>query len=778
MAIVPMQRSGTRVEVVGAKRKKSGRPIVTVETEDENGTRITIGPDGETTINVGQNEQPSSGPDSNFDRNLAKDFDQNALDAIAMFLLDGIDADLQSRREWEETANRGADFLGVKLNDPSASVTADGTVYQGVATCLLESNIKLWSTARAELLPVGGPVKVRRDTSPNAVEDATPPTPGAPPSGIVSAFPSGGTNAPPKLDQDKLAQALENDLNHYLTVTDREYYFDFSKMLFSRALVGNQFRKVFRDPLLRRPVSRWVMAQNLIVSNDCAHLSGASRVTEQIRVQQGRMRRLQVMGHYLDVALVMPTAEATPTERKISEIEGIQATPQLPADFEHLVYESYAELGSTAVTNLIGDLSKLDRDENGKKPGYPLPYRISIDKDSRQVLEIRRNWKQGDADHKTKRTYVKYGFIPGLGFWDFGLIHIVGNPTQGATMLQRATVDSTLYANFPGGIYMKGAGSRQENTVLRPGPGQFVGMDAAGAAKASDIFAPMPYRQPSAEQLALGAKFEADVRRIAGVIELPIGEGRMGNTPVGTIMSYIEAISQVPGAVHKDDHIAQQEEFELLRELFAEDPASLWQGRRRPARRWQDSAELLEPELVPAADPNTPSQVHRLMKIQAGVSIGGLPQFEGIADNRKIFRKAATVIFGDDEDYEMPEATPQAPPPDPRIVAANIKAQSQQESDQSKLAVEDLKGQNKSTELATEAEQRALDREADNERSMLDLAGKAMQTHHDTANQMADRVVDHAHHKDDMANQQQQFAGQAFSAISNNGDGSDQTGGS
>ena len=270
-------------------------------------------------------------------------------------------------------------------------------------------------------------------------------------------------------------------MNWYLTKGDREYYPDFSKMLFHRALIGNAFRKVYRDPIRRKPVSVWVKAQDLIVSNDCNHLSGAGRVTERIRMRQATMKRMQSVGQYLDIALSMPTGTATDTELAVAEIEGIAATPQLPGDFEHTVYECYCEVGSGTASSLMGDLTRLEMDESGDEPGYPLPYRVSIDLDSRTILEIRRNWKQGDEDHQARRRYVKYGFIPGFGFYDFGLIHLVGNPTQVATMIQRSCVDSALLNNFPAFLALKGPGSRQTNTVLRPGPGSVEVWDAAGS---------------------------------------------------------------------------------------------------------------------------------------------------------------------------------------------------------------------------------------------------------------------------------------------------------
>lgn len=688
------------------------------------------------------NDAPErSGPDPRFDRNLAEDMDSHALNALAGHLIEGIEADIQSRQEWEETANMAADYLGIRLEEPTISVSADGTVTKAIATCMLEAQIKLWSNSRAELLPVGGPVKTRRDDTP---ADRL--------NGSTALTPQDGIGG--GVDQaDELADALATDMNHYLTVTDKEYYPDFSKMLSNRTLIGVGFRKVYRCPLVRRPRSVWVKAVDLIVSNDCSHLSGAGRITERIRLRQSVMRRLQVQGHYIDVTLARPTGTATNSEIAVADIEGIAPTPQLPEDFEHLVYECYTDLGSGTSHSLMGDLEKLDKDETGKKPGYPLPYRVSIDYDSRVILEIRRDWKAGDTDHRRRRRYVKYGFIPSPvgGFYDIGLIHIVGNPTQVATMIGRSATDAALFANFPGWIALKGPGSRQTDTVIRPNPGEVKTMDAAGAQKIQDVMMPLPYKEPSAASLGLLQKSESDVRRLAGVIEIPVGEGRVGNTPVGTIMSYIESISQVPGAIHKDDHIAQQEEFELLRDLFAEEPDTLISGNRTPARRAWARAELLDTDIVPAADPNTPSQIHRLMKVQARVTAGGLPQFQGIADQRAIWEETNRVLGGDPEQFTIPPQPQAAPPPDPKVIVANTKAQ----ADITKAGIQaDQHAKDHAArllELQEQGRQAAADRESEEVRAALHLQGDKVKTAHSTANAALDRAQQDAHHQDEQA---------------------------
>ena len=740
----PWPRGGLAGGATGAEIEEApanDTSIVTVEDMADGGINITIG--------SGVPEE-DTGPDTNFNRNLAEHMDDMALAALAGHLLDGIDADIQSRRDWEDTANRAADFLGIKLVDPSTSVSADGTISKAVATTLLEAVVKIWGTHRAELLPVSGPVKVRRDDPPKPQVGHN----GGPPLDDETGIAASQVDADAG---DDLGLALESDMNHFLTVTDREYYPDFSKMLFNRALIGLAFRKVFRDPLKRRPASVWVKGQDLIVSNDCSHLSGAARVTERIRMRQSVMRRMQAGGHYRDVPLVQPTGDASPTEMAVAETEGVSAMPMLPGDYEHTVYETNCELGSSTTSSWIGDISKLDRDETGKKPGFPLPYRVSIDLDSREVLEIRRGWKQGDEDYRPRKRYVKYGFVPGLGFYDLGLIHLIGNPTQAITMIQRSCTDAAVLGNFPAWARLKGPGSRQQNTVLRPGPGEIVDIDAAGSQKIQDALMPFPYKDVSAQAMAMAAKLEGDTKRLAGIIELPVGEGRIGNTPVGTIMSYIEAVSQVPGAIAKDDHVAQQEEFEMLRELFAEDPESLIKGVKRPARKWQIAEELMDPELVPAADPNTPSMVHRLMKLQALVTLGGLPQFMGIANNREIYRHSVRILAQDNPDeFELPEAPPEAEPTDPKIVAAQIKAQADVAKAEAGAKRDELKHQGDMAEIALSAQQKEADRVAGLEKAKMTLQAAVVKTAHDGMGAHAGRTHEAGMSDADRAHEAQQ----------------------
>lgn len=755
-------------------------------------TTITVDDKGRTTIEIGADTAPKQRarkkPSADrFDHNLAEDMDDSALAALAAHLIEGIEDDDSNRSEWVDTVNRTADYLGIKLKDPVNDVAADGTVCQAIATCMQEVALKLWGTAYGELLPVGGPVKVQREevrpaqpaavsqpggtagiaagqaasggaggiAPPLAANDAgsagTPPTMGIlPPSGGLGAADDQDPSQEPENASeqagDDLADALEQDMNWYLTNGDKGYYPDFSAMLFNRPLVGPAFREQFHCPVQRKPISRWVMAQDVIVSGNPAHVQTASRYTLRKKVSQGNMKRMMARGHFRKIGLTAPTGRTSTTEITIGQSIGISPNPTLPRDFEHEVLQCHCELGSGTTADLFGDLEMLDEDENGHVPGFPLPYRVTMDYDSRTVLEIRRDWKRGDDNYMRRRRLVKYGFIPAFGgkFYDYGLIHLVGNPTQAATMLMRSSVDAGVFANFPAWAVKQGAATKFEKTTMRPGPGELVKVPISGSDKLSDNFMPWPYKEPSPQTMALMEKLESDVKSIGGVIDIPVGEGRIGNTPVGTIMSYIESVSMVPGAVHKADHIAQSEEFENLRELLAEHPECLTRGNKSPARQWQLAEELLRPDIMPKADPNTPSQYHRLFKVQAAIQMGGEMQFnmpEQIANQRALYRKGMEVLWGTDaREFENPPQPTPPTPPDPKLAAAMLKAQTEDKALQGKQQEIQLTHAAKMQELQQTSQDKAADRASDERREQMKLAGQHVKTGAD----MVEAGVSHA----------------------------------
>lgn len=574
---------------------------------------------------------------NNFDANLAVYMDPSALSDLGEEIIQGIDSDIESRSEWTSLYNKAIDLLGLKMEEASSDITTYGTVSKVYHPLLLEAVVRSQANARAELLPSNGPVKVRDDE--------------------------------PMGDQSRvlLAEALEKDFNHYLTSVAKEYYPDTDKMFFSAFLSGDGFKKVYHCPLRRRPVSDSVAPQDLIVSNDAVDLTSAIRITHRIYMNQSTMKRMQLSGQYRNIDLATPVDHNNENERKIKSIEGIQTGSKLPSDYRYTVYETYLDY----------DLPGFEHEEDGKPTGLPLPYRVTIDKDGHEILEIRRNYKQDDPDCRARRRFVKYPIIPGLGFYDYGYMHLLGNTTRALTAIERQLLDAGQFANFPG-LLISRQGQRQVTNQIRIPPAGAHEIDTGGKA-ISDVVMPLPYKGPSATLAQIAQQIADDGRKLGGTTEIQAGEGR-ADVPVGTTIALIEQATKVISVVHKRLHGAQQEEFEIFKELFAEDPTALWKFAKNPARKWEQAQEFADLELVPAADPNVPSHIHRVMQATALIQLSqSAPQIYNLKEVHQ--RALNTLGIGDaDALFAPPQAS--APPTDPKVQAkaqdAQIKAMEQQ----------------------------------------------------------------------------------------------------
>jgi hypothetical protein len=379
--------------------------------------------------------------------------------------------------------------------------------------------------------------------------------------------------------------------------------------------------------------------------------------------------RFQMMGIWRDCDLTAPVSSPTPTEVKEAGISGVQAQAPRPQDAQRIVFECYTELD-------LGGMDKSLR-EPGAPKKMPLPYRVTLDKESRQVLEIRRDWKDGDKMFRRKRHFVKYGLIPGFGFYDLGYLHLIGNQTKALTAIWRILVDAGMFSNFPGGVINDSV--RTQSSNIRPAPGEWVPVKTGPQQDISKALMPMPYKEPSAVLLQLAEVIGEDAQRMGSNVQLEVGEGRT-NVPVGTIMAQIEQQTQTMQAVHKRLHRAQKEELQLLRDLFIEDPTALWRyDPKKATRKWQIAAEFSDLDLVPASDPNVPSNIHRIMLAVALATLAGQsgPLYDQPAVQRRLLQMVN--IQNPDELLMTPEKAAQQPPapPDPKVQAETIKQQGQ-----------------------------------------------------------------------------------------------------
>lgn len=613
---------------------------------DEHGNIMSIElPDGSLTFSLdGSPLHKAEKPQREgwFD-NLVEDISQSELGKISEELIKGIESDLKSRQEWIEDRAQGIKLLGLKVEIPSLSGAADGAPVEGMSRVrhplLLEAVLRFQANARSELLPTDGPVKIREDNN-NATDET-----------------------------DELANDLENDLNHYLTSTAKEYYPDTDRMLLMLGFGGTSFKKVYFCPLRNRPVSESVDADDLIVNNSATDLYNASRITHRIYMRPSVVKRMQILGVYQDVDLSQAKQiKLDAAQREKKSQQGITDGQDNPDDRDREIYECYCEL----------DIEGFQHRRKGKETGLEIPYRVTIDQSSRKILSIVRNYDEDTKDlPEPRQNFVKYTFIPGLGFYDIGLLHILGNTTNALTAAWREMLDAGMYANFPGFLYSD-AGARQNTNIFRvpPGGGALI---KTGGAPIQDAIMPLPYKDVGAGLMQLVDSMANTGMRVGGTAEQAVGEGR-ADAPVGTTIALIDQAMKVLNAVHKRMHNSQAEEFDLLVRCFRENPDSFWQKNRKPARQWDEETFLRavnQVDLVPQADPNTASQSQRMMKVVAlkELQAGNPAMYDPIAVDRMALQ---AIGWSNPEQFMVPpEALNATPSPEEQAEIAKIQIMKQ-----------------------------------------------------------------------------------------------------
>ena len=569
---------------------------------------ITVSVDGGPISRADASDEPAGWYD-----NLAADVNDIELSRIAEELLRGIDADIQTRSDWLEDRAQGLKLLGLKIELPGVQGTSDGAPVEGMSKVrhplVLEAVLRFQANARSELLPTDGPVKIRDDSN----------------------------NSGAQLDE--LATALEKDMNHYLTVTASEYYPDTDRMLFMVGFGGDGFKKIYFCPLRNRPVSESIDAEDLIVNNAATDLDSAKRITHRIMMRPSVVKRMQIIGAYRDIALseaMEPKLNAAKEEKNAQQ--GVSNTVMNHEDRDREIYECYCEL----------DIAGFEHKWKGKASGLEVPYRVTIDASSRQILSVVRNYKQEDKLPTARRVFVKYPFVPGLGFYDIGLLHILGNTTNALTATWRELLDAGMFAAFPGFLIAE-QGARQNTNIFRVPPGGSATVKTNGM-KISDAIMPLPYKEPSSALMQMSENISQYGQRVGGTAELAVGEGRQ-DAPVGTTLAMIDQATKVMNSVHKRLHAAQAEEFQLLKECFKDNPESFWQRNNAPAYAWDQETFLRALEsfyLIPQADPNTASHTQRMMKTVALIQLASQApdMFDLQAVNRQALR---TIGYNPDE---------------------------------------------------------------------------------------------------------------------------------
>ena len=584
---------GTEVQIE-EPLSPNGMDDIAVELSDVGGAEINYFPD----------EDPMG--EVPFDANLADFVDEGELGRIAMGLLGEFEEDKGSRSEWEEAYVKGLDLLGFKYEDrdrpfPGAS---------GVTHPLLaESVTQFQAQAFKELLPPKGPVKTR------VMGDETPET-------------------------EDQARRVQEFMNYQITTVMEEYTPEMDQLLFYLPLVGTAFKKVYYDASKQRAVSTFVPVEDLVVPYTASDLATCERVTHVVKMTHNEIRTQQLAGFYRDIPLQpSETNIASDPKEKVDELEGIQSVG------DEMLYELLEFHVSTDIPGFE------DPD------GFHLPFIITVDRASSEVLAIRRNYRQDDPlKHKTQ-YFVHYKFLPGLGFYGFGLIHMIGGLSRTATGALRQLIDAGTLANLPAGFKARGLRIRDDETPLEPG--EFRDVDAPGGAL-RDSLVPLPYKEPSQTLMALlGFCVEAG-QRFASITNLQVGEGNQ-ELPVGTTMALLEQGTRVMSAVHKRLHYAQKTEFRILARLFAEylPPVYPYQviGGDQAIKQTDFDDRV---DVIPVSDPNFFSMSQRITLAQQELQlVQSNPEIHNIKES---YRRMYQALGSENIDALF---VPDPPPPAP-----------------------------------------------------------------------------------------------------------------
>jgi hypothetical protein len=523
--------------------------------------------DDEIIIDEAQVEEEEQVP---FEANLAEYLDDYVLGSISKKLISDVDSDKESRKEWMKTYTDGLKYLGMRF-DEQRSQPFEGS--SGVIHPILaESVTQFQAQAYKELLPAQGPVKTQ----------------------II-----GQRNANTEMQAERVSEFM----NYYIMNEMPEYDPELDQLLFYLPLSGSAFKKVYYDASKRRPVSKFIPAEDLLVPYEATDLLSAERVTHIVSMSSNEVRKLQLSGFYMDTELTGNDVEIRDTvSEEIDKIQGME--PEYSNDEQRKLYEIHT----------VEDIEGFeDLDENGEPTGLKLPYIITIDESSQTVLSIRRNYEPEDPIRNKINYFVQYKFLPGLGFYGLGLSHMIGGLSKATTSILRQLIDAGTLSNLPAGFKARGIRIRDEASPLQPG--EFRDVDAPGGAL-RDSLMPLPYKEPSSVLFSLLGLLVQSGQRFASIADMNVGDSNAA-MPVGTTVALLEKGTKVMSAIHKRLHYSQKSEFKILARVFGEFLPPVY-----PYETGSGSREIkLEDfdrkvDIIPVSDPNIFSMSQRVVLAQ------------------------------------------------------------------------------------------------------------------------------------------------------------------
>ena len=510
--------------------------------------------------------------ESEFNSNLTEFMDENDLDELGNKLISDYIADRDSRKDWEEAYIKGLDQLGLKIEERTTPWAGACGVFHPM---LSEAVIRFQSQAISEMFPAQGPVRTK----------------------IVGKVTE---------EKEKQARRVEDYLNYLLTHEMSEYRTETERMLFSLPLAGSAFRKVYYDPNMGRPCSIFVPAEDVVVNYGAGDLSTCERTTHVMRKSTNEIRKMQVSGFYRDIEIPDPESNQSEINKKYDEITGESNT--FNYDDRHTVLEVLVDL----------DLSGFeDVNESGEETGVALPYVVTVDYPSGTILSVRRNWYEDDEARMRRMHFVHYQYLPGIGFYGFGLIHMVGGLAKSATSILRQLVDAGTLANLPGGLKARGLRIKGDDTPIMPG--EFRDVDVPGGAIRDNITF-LPYKEPSGTLYQLLQNIVEEGRRFASISDMKVSD--MNNqAPVGTTLALLERNQKVMTAVQARLHASMRKEFDILVNIIKDftDPAYPYEMDEEEFIKAEDFDERVD--VLPVSDPNAATMAQRIMQYQAAMQL-------------------------------------------------------------------------------------------------------------------------------------------------------------
>ena len=542
-----------------------------IEIEIEDPESVRIGMDG-LEIEI----TPDKESEDDFDANLAEYLDEQTLETLSSDLLGDFNDDVNSRKDWMQTYVDGLELLGLKIEERSEPWEGACGVYHPM---LSEALVKFQSETMMSTFPAAGPVKTRIK----------------------------GKETPAKKAS---AMRVQEDMNYKLTIEMKEYRPEHERMLWGLGLSGNAFKKVYFDPSLDRQVSLFVPAEDIVVPYGASDLESSPRVTHVMRKNENELRKLQIAGFYRDIDLGTPQNTLDEVEKKIAEKLGFRATSD----------DRYKVLEMSVDVDLPGFEHK---DDSGDATGVALPYMITLEKGSGKILAVRRNWQPDDETYQKRQHLVHYGYVPGFGFYCFGLIHLIGAFAKSGTSLIRQLVDAGTLSNLPGGFKTRGLRIKGDDTPISPGEWRDVDVPS-GVLR--DNLMPLPYKEPSQTLMALLGQIVEEGRRAANSTDLDISD-MSSQAPVGTTLAILERTLKNMSAIQARVHYSMKQELGLLKEIIAAYTPEDYDYEPSEGEASAKRSDYDDVDVIPVSDPNASTMAQKIVQYQAVLQLAqGAPQ--------------------------------------------------------------------------------------------------------------------------------------------------------